>query len=122
MIQAKDLRIGNCIFYNGNISKVTPEEIDGIYSLTYKGEGIPLSPEILEKAGFNRDSEGWYLSADNKLYDPLELNGVGLYSQRNTSIFAFKHGSSILKRGIKYVHQLQNIYHALTGEELTITL
>ena len=84
--------------------------------------GIPLTADILERAGFNRDSEGWYLSADNKLYDPLELNGVGSYSQRNTTIFAFKHGSSILKRGVKYVHQLQNLYHALTGEELTINL
>ena len=126
MIAASSLRIGNWIDnYHSPYDRgqVTAEHFSTVDSDGFiSGDGIPLTADILERVGFNRDSEGWYLSADNKLYDPLELNGVGSYSQRNTTIFAFKHGSSILKRGVKYVHQLQNLYHALTGEELTINL
>lgn len=139
MINPKELRQGNNVWvtftedqtgygkdYVGEIVGIIENKVrvkgDWHWIELYGISPIPLSPEILEKAGFNRDMEGWYLSAYDKLYDPLEMNGVGDYSQRNTTIFAYKQGEHILRRGIRFVHELQNIHFTLTGQELTINL
>lgn len=80
---------------------------------------IPLTPEILEKAGFIQISD----------YDP-----EGPTHRMNSSIGVIDvcYGYSMVDivqnigrirhNKIKYLHQLQNLYFALTGEELTINL
>jgi hypothetical protein len=117
MIQANELMIGNWVYqeYNGKAIQIDKGEfID--YPHYFKP--IPLTPEILEKIGLKRDEEGWILDFDNKLYDPLGRNGTGGLSQRDTTVFAYKHTKNILTIGVRYLHQLQNLYFALTGEEL----
>jgi hypothetical protein len=48
-------------------------------------------------------------------YAWVELKNKNLYGEFSESgIFYFG-----IKTKIQYVHQLQNLYHALTGEELT---
>lgn len=80
---------------------------------------IPLTEEWLLKFGFYTDNEGWYYSLDfDKNQDtfkicPLYSNGIpsGMFSVLNCMACVKK---------IQFVHQLQNLYFALTGEELTI--
>jgi hypothetical protein len=81
---------------------------------------IPLTEEWLLKFGFIK-----MYKADNK-------NGYGLYSGEDIypfiAIELYHDGIIFINNGsrriehIKYVHQLQNLYFALTGEELNIQL
>lgn len=68
-------------------------------------EPIPLTEEWLIKFGFENSNMGF--SADYSK-DNIELNFVnGLYEYGDYC-------------KIEYVHKLQNLYFALTGEELTL--
>ena len=94
---------------------------NGVYNAdndTEEGvEPIPLTPEILEKAGFEEfpDSSGLYgyeaFTKGNCYVEISPTRGIGV------SI-----GSMETAQSIKYLHQLQNLYFALTGEELNIKL
>lgn len=63
---------------------------------------IPLTPEILEKAGFE------------KMANTLDWS---CYNEKIDHFFFHSPDSRI-----QTVHQLQNLYFALTGEELNINL
>jgi hypothetical protein len=66
----------------------------------------------LFKFGFKFDGHcSWW---KNKLIELTIDTGEDEYSVFNDN------GDYITLKGIKYVHQLQNLYFALTGEELTI--
>lgn len=78
-------------------------------------KGIPLTPEILEKAGFIKiayfsDRFSW----ENDKY-LISLNGW--FQQKIGSASAV-----ILSENIQYVHELQNLYFVLTSTELEINL
>lgn len=86
---------------------------------------IPLNPEMLEKAGFERNErEDW----DGDLFYVWYKNGVDIHENWDATQFLYatyvKGESRSFKGGIqvKYVHHLQNIFHALTNSELNITL
>lgn len=78
---------------------------------------IPLSPVILEYCGFEQKSEDGHKS--------LELGGLekGLsllrYETENRNWYF---GDLKIPAQPLYVHQLQNLYFALTGKELTVHL
>jgi hypothetical protein len=117
MIEAKDLRIGNN-FQNdeGNILTcfgVAPVDDSDQFNIWYGNElgfilleeeakPIPLTEEWLVKFGF----EGW----DKGDYT-MNLSNANFYKLPIWQPLA---------KNIKHVHQLQNLYFALTGEELTI--
>lgn len=117
---ASELRIGNWVlslgkdgvWYNSRVSKLTQEEI--IVGVGFKRELKPilLSEYILLKSGFSnadKNSETWQW---NRYWiGDFEISDQGDY---------FEHilGEVI----IKYLHQLQNLYFALTGKELEIEL
>ena len=129
MIQANELRIGNKLLApDGSI--VTVENIledsinqridgDGVIG-SYKLDeynGIPLTPEILEKCGFEWDIF-WQGFADKRgRYYLQEANDNG-YNMFNGK---WKQQINWMK-ALEYLHQLQNLYFALTGEELTVKL
>lgn len=126
MIDTSALRRGNILFYNdrgqlGNGKLVVIKDKivivievleDGI-NLTeggyteYKDEklsGISLTSEILEKCGFRT-------TVNNNSFG----NGViGLFFYKGEYIYYRAKG--------KYLHQLQNLYYTLTGEELNVQL
>lgn len=78
---------------------------------------IPLTPEILEKCGF-----------DIKI-NPIDGERT-LYRKESISFYALKgkiqfERTEVIGNKITHIeslHQLQNLYFALTGEELTINL
>ena len=131
MIQANELRIGNWVL-NKRYKSGYEMQIESIgefglnIELGYDGlnpvidddcgfnecEPIPLTEEWMVKFGFyekyksssNRWNMKWFELHDCE-DDEGNLTGVFMYDFRIQ---------------IKYVHQLQNLYFALTGEELTI--
>lgn len=137
MIQANELRIGNWVTVYGDSEhrvhlvcktgvQVEGQIIGGIVFDPADVHPIPLTPEILEKAGFEHhyykadsegqtDSEWWTIKA-----------GKGLWGKNEITIVKFEEGLTYschaTRAECQYVHQLQNLYHALTGEELTIEL
>lgn len=128
MIQINELRIGNLIERNGIIAtiEVINNELDEVYFLGkdfYYSDfccnitPIPLSEEWLVKLGFSVINE----NSAGKRYGYV-INGV--FSSDLT--FAFwkttKQAGKFFRADlqIKHVHQLQNLYFALTGVELTV--
>jgi hypothetical protein len=130
ILKANELRLGNWIylsrfkdnhqvysielypiFQDGKeIWKIDGEEIEDI-------QPIPLTPEILEKAGAKHSHADVYYfdTRDGKLFisyiDGHVTEGAGLFGKISHNHY---------KR--PYLHQLQNLYYALTGEELSIQL
>ena len=114
-MKANELRIGNLIDRQDYICKVTKIEEGGIITepLEYKGEmfvkqgvePIPLTEEWLVKFGFKKGSKGWFKTYSHKT---------------EVSVITCKFNFYMYKHICNYVHQLQNLYFALTGEELTI--
>ena len=114
MIAANELRIGNWAnngFKDYQVSGATIWQLGLEYATALP---IPLTEEWLLRFGFKNDPDGydecmngwsirggkWMLRGDPK---------NGLYCIDND----FDHK-------IHYVHQLQNLFHSLSGEELTI--
>ena len=125
-LEVKELRIGNYYDNNGKIKQVTPATIwehERIWC-----EPIPLTEEWLLKLGFEK---GNYKELDEKHFVEKSntikviISGVGfwdVYTDYNPYQITFSSGLNIItdNKGINHVHQLQNLYYALTGEELTI--
>lgn len=108
MNTAKELRIGNLVNFEGDVISVNSGDIHYFDENLDSFEGIPLVPEIL------RDK----LSIKSKHFQDnffIETNPTGVL------IGCRPHGVKYM-RSIKYLHQLQNLYFILTGEELPIEL
>ena len=121
-MKAEELRIGNLVNHFDQIIGV-----DGIDDLDvfnkdcgeiplHSIQPIPLTEEWLLKFGANCiGAKGWNFISVNKAdtsYIYFNPNGVGLAIDNGTT-------ENAIEVEIKYVHQLQNLYFALTGEELT---
>lgn len=108
-MKATELRIGNLFIekYSGQIIKVIGLNektitFEGKFKNEWQAEPIPLTEEWFYNFGFiifNSSNEKGLIVV-NKLVNPLKY--------------------SIFGREIKYVHELQNWYFLLTGEELTL--
>ncbi len=108
-MKANELRIGNWIYdaqCQQNIQIGTGLHIDNLDPLS---KPIPLTEEWLKRFGFDENLKEFVKS------------GISIREENNNSVFwvwgfylGFSHG------GIKHVHQLQNLYFALTGEELEL--
>lgn len=74
---------------------------------------IPITPEWLERCGYKKDStdKKWYKSPHN--LPPIYQWRPGSFGMD---------GLPLAAKSIEYVHQLQRLYFALTGEELKIEL
>lgn len=70
MIKAEDLRIGDLVKYGKDIITILATHADGLVCFADGKdqicvehvllEPIPLTPEILEKNGWKKRTEGWY--------------------------------------------------------------
>lgn len=128
-MKASELRIGNLIMWDSEktqieiISEISKGAI-GLESdtdfdtLTPIGlfKPIWLTEEWLMKLGFEKLDENtagciWVIVRNDIVFDDLKITQ---WYKPNRPKFERRHF------GIKYVHQLQNLYFALTGEELEI--
>lgn len=131
MITAKELRVGNWINdpRYGAVQVVWIMPVAGELVIKHTGPApqreqveykpIPLTHEILEKCGFKKGAlmSGGFYGYDNGTMEldnnfNLELTD-GRLSENGTRFYLPQN---------KSVHQLQNLYFALTGEELEINL
>ncbi|MCT4261605.1 hypothetical protein HZP32_05705 [Elizabethkingia anophelis] len=119
-MEAKELRIGNYVNHNG-FAPVTIDAVDIIHCQQHPEayKPIELTEEWLFKFGFTQDNDSWYFSLDfNPNYETLKI--FGLTSGGNFNGMWGIAGMSLLCKKIEYVHQLQNLFYALNGEELTV--
>jgi hypothetical protein len=117
MMKANDLRIGNVVEMLSNTRGWIRYEITGlnIYQLSAYSENfkkdvrpIPITDELLLDCGFFLDAETYYRYP---LQDWLAID-IDDYCIRIADSWEFGK--------INYLHELQNLYFTLTGEELKI--
>ena len=132
-MKANELRIGNwvevysddgryCLLHEVDLIKEDGIGIGYDFDAKYSWEEItpiPLTEEILLKAGFHKEHEfqDFYIFSESNWC--FTNTGDNLFYIRDNTDLADEFG--ICKK-IDYVHQLQNLYFALTGEELNIEL
>ena len=109
-MDVREFRIGNKVDLYGSIATIEPVDFSGIGIAIKKGKPIPLTEEWLLKLGFFEDNT--YLNIGEVRY---YIGEFGTYLDEQVWW-----NEEIISDHIKYVHQLQNLYHALTNEELTL--
>ena len=124
-MKAKELRIGNCVNIGLKARNLRTDydtiTASGLMDLqtnkessSFIYEPIPLTEEWLVKFRFERTSygrvfKGFHLEASSRVLATDVLSG-----------FSYEQVVDEKYLRILYVHQLQNIYFALTNEELII--
>jgi len=146
MLHAKELRYGNkvinkrgevitvqqilghSIVYDTaiNVNRRPLSRVSGEYNASYTTqvvevvkeaemqeiEPITLTPKILESCGFRNFVRDEWIITYGKNHTDFELSDDGL---------RLKHPSPS-RVGIKYLHQLQNFFYAIAGQELDVNL
>lgn len=126
-MKATELRIGNWVEYNyldlyEKKSRSTDTQIDSLLLISAethptKFNPIPLDEQWLKELGFEAqyigDPRGFYsLSINDNLYFTVS------YSSNQLTLHRKGYGVIEIFVNHKHVHQLQNLYFALTGKEL----
>lgn len=120
MLEAKDLRQGNYVYFNGKNKKIGSvyfifdktvalnQRHDVFYDLKYL-EPIPLTEEILLRLGFEKELDNFYRKNKICMIEILfHDNGIIVSSQ------------SVCLSSVKYLHDIQNLYYSLYKQELTL--
>ena len=122
MIKANELRIGNCVKLNNSVTTLVPRDFQRYcksFGIFEEFEPIELSEEWLLKAGFEKDDTGVDIfDQDYCEWYQREFPVIGILCQSSDKSYIFDENTDTLR--LEYVHQLQNLYFALTGEELEI--
>lgn len=132
-IKAIDFRIGNYFLDPfGEIKKVESIDdvgVNGYYDNSIGGTNfefggvfenikpIPLTGEILLKSGFEIGEKRTYSKEIESLSFCVYIDGEKL---ELNSLILWQSDAVYFRGVLKYVHQLQNIYFSLIGEELEI--
>jgi hypothetical protein len=134
-MKANELRIGNWYYTNDG----KPDQIDG-HGISQFQDGevlgqvndfikpIPLTEEWLLKFGFeswNCKGVDWIF--EKVIYKELDIEQKMIISSSGTCCIEEQEDHPevevqkfIIRPDIQYLHQLQNLYFALTGQELEI--
>ena len=103
MVKVREVRIGNYLEYNGTISQISNSDFIDQEFAEDENEfcdiPIPLTEEWLLKFGFKWNGFEW------------EIENLFIKADFSMTLGSFK-----VK--LESVHQLQNLYFALTGKEL----
>lgn len=122
-MKATDFRINNWVYsttHQQNYKIIRLEKDSELINI----EPIELTEEWLLKFSFAKDNQNNYRKYDDETCGVLGIvEHKKLYTNEHLSFFFNVGGSyaiSSIDFQIKYVHQLQNLYFALCGSELTI--
>lgn len=123
---ANELRIGNWYLMSGMGNNQFEQFINWTQALDFEAYGQPivLTSDILEKCGFKKNKNGEPCIEINDIASHLELM-VGKENYFYPSITQtpdMDEERTVWLNRINSLHQLQNLYFALTGEELNILL
>lgn len=136
MIKPTDLRVNNILIdaRSGTLLKVENLSNTGIYFtfvdedlreplvVGWQAEGIPLTPEVMGKCGFIFDNERY--DGETGIYRQKDIS---VYHEEDQPLVPFAIAISddgnhcFITSQIRFLHQLQNLFFALTGEELNYT-
>lgn len=123
MIKANEIRTGNIYhfpFHDENVTVIGygKRESDGEFRVQFETKGgilfeslsalqpIPLTPEILEKCGFEKVEKLWGIIYErDRIRFSQDLN---ICKQKGLTI----------ENRITSLHQLQNLFFVLTGEDI----
>ena len=107
MIQANEYRLGNYVYVIDQIKEVSIYHLKNmeVGNIFYKP--IPLTEDILLKCGFAGFA---MLINDGDKFEVSPILGCAWYE------------ALLISNRVTYLHQLQNLYFALTGEELICNL
>jgi len=118
-MKASELRIGNWVNAFGIPRQVNAKEILSLYEIEEANQicidlsYIPLTEEWLDKLGFKEmdtnENGGDHYFCHSK-------SDIGL----DSSFQPYGIFGNTVRYDLEYVHQLQNLYYALVGQELTI--
>ena len=125
MIQPSELRVGNKVFFDKEKNLYYTISMSDFSSLNVfdKIEPIPLTEEILQKCGFDKDiRDSGFNEYDEVVYF---FDGIDIYDKTESdSGFCYATYTKYENRGfkggwtIKSLHQLQNLIHSLTRKEI----
>ena len=125
-MKAEELRIGNYVLDEENKVRLVTELSRALIRTSFdlillasEVKPIPLTEEILLKCGFEINGK-YYRS--KYIQDSIKL--IYDFNQR---VLYFKYKGEFspmiqIPRAIESLHELQNIYYALTGKELEVYL
>lgn len=117
-MRVEELRVGNFVRHEGNVKEIANiigKVSKSVEFMSWKKvhisniEPIELTEEILLKCGF----EPTYFVSNNKLAS-YRIYNIDFLNPDFTLVW--------FKTKIEYLHQLQNLYFALTNKELEINL
>jgi hypothetical protein len=123
-MKANELRIGNWVSITphgqDDFIRIDYDEMEKLYTFATwdRINPIPLTEEWLVKFGFEKithavRSYSYHICDKNERYWFFRISGqFGTITREITCVLSYE---------IKHVHQLQNLYFALTGEELEST-
>lgn len=132
LIDTKELRLGNWV-YDGERTQFPmqvvaigkdwvhldfPGNEGGVWEADIKDlRLIPLTKEVLEKAGFVATGTCYH---DKSLGDNKRM----LYYEQASLLCVWYDSTCVIFEchGIRYLHQLQNAYYLATGQELEVKL
>ena len=130
MIDANTLRLGNYILHKGGV-RILPVAVGLLhFELLAKGLAkdmfpIALSIENLKKCGFIENAKYYQHPEVREFILALPVKGmhqneIRAYVPATTPYARATLNELIISNNIYHLHQLQNLYYALTGEELVI--
>ena|SRR6478752_1634922 len=115
MISANELRIGNWYDHFGEYKQATHITISEVWESKRQWViPIPLTPKVLSKiVGFIE------IGVTGCFYNQ-EIN-IGIDADKEGNLYLYNNGDlEAHPKELKYLHQLQNLIHALEGTELEI--
>lgn len=132
-MKATDLRVGNLVLHNKQIFEIYDiistqdsviigqgDDTGGLQEVFISEiEPIQLTEDILLKCGFKART----------IYDDFEFEGIKISScimrcdtkERSSFFLNLGEENESLNIRLDYIHQLQNLYFSLTGQELNVT-
>lgn len=127
-MKTEELRIGNIVDLYGKIAKIQRADFSETeHGIAVKeGKPIPLTEEWLLKFGFEKDEDfgNWHLD-DYEIYSIKNNSGFRSFicGVKDDIVYWYNDASDDYYSSTKklpFVHNLQNLYFALTGKELEI--
>lgn len=126
-LKATELRIGNIVWACRDAAKILTieKEVCLVEFLVYKSEGLQIVDIAYEDLEWITLTEEWLLKLGLKKSSYFTTGGKSEYEFGRLTLFVdgFSVGTNEFDAVdcVEYVHQLQNLFFALTGQELTIT-
>lgn len=108
-MKASELRIGNWILYKGvEVQWLIEDYAEWGNNIELLIHPIPITKKHLERFGFEDKMELW----QHQSHFDIQMNNNEFH------IILSDIGAGVFITSIKYVHELQNAYYALTAKEL----